>query len=115
MEKKLIEYLKEYCKTKQTGQVDKGYGNCLAEILQIIDVAEFMFGKDEKPRRKRRHTKTELESLSNSTAEESVRDKPWRCHKEHYFDFPKKSQKDHINVCPVCLTKNIEKNPNFDK
>ena len=108
MEKKLIEYLKKYCEDKQKGQADKGYANCCADILQIIDVAKSMFGT-EKPRRNRR-TKAEIESSKKES--EIVTGKAWRCKKGHYFDFPKEG-KSGAKLCVVCLTKDIEHNPHF--
>ena len=105
MEKKLIEYQKKWLnKQLETENLLEGYTQCCRDILQIIDVAEAMYD-EQKPRRRRKKTSTSTENENNP-------DKAWRCKAGHYFDYPKHSGKDK-NLCPTCLTKEIEQNPNF--
>ena len=113
MKKKLIEYLKKWLKENQE-EKNHTYGQCCKDVLQIIDVAESMIEGDPPKRKRKRRTKVELEAAKTNTAppQGKVTDKPWKCKAGHYFDFPKNG-KSGAKLCPTCLTKDIEHNPDY--
>lgn len=119
MEKKLIEYLKKWLKGKTANNSDPVYAQCCRDIEQIIDVAESMY-VDDPPKRRRRRTKKEMAETQQeppkndppktTPSKTKNTDKPWQCKNGHFFDFPKNGK-----ACPDpnCLTRTIEKNPDF--